>query len=312
MRKNKGFKIDGWIALDKPPGMTSTQALGRLKYILKPQKAGHAGTLDPLATGCLPIALGEATKTIPYAQDLLKEYTFTIKWGQARSTDDAEGEIIETSDVRPERAQILAALPAFLGDVEQVPPQFSAIKIAGERAYDLARAGETVDLKPRMVYIELIELIEESKDEARFAVVCGKGTYMRSLARDLARALGTVGYIADLRREAVGPFDASNMISLEKLEEIGESARLGEVLLPVQTVLDDIPALALNEREAARLKGGQGLSFVARPDLERLKAAGIDLRSEKPMTVLASYEGRPVALVTVSGPEIQPFRILNV
>lgn len=312
MRKSKGHKIDGWIALDKPVGMTSTQALGRLKYILKPQKAGHAGTLDPLATGCLPIALGEATKTIPYAQDLLKEYTFTIRWGEARSTDDAEGEVIETSEVRPTREQVLAALPAFIGDIEQVPPQFSAIKIAGERAYDLARAGETVELKARAVYIETIEMVEETPEFSRFVAICGKGTYMRSLARDLARALGTVGYIADLRREAVGPFDSSNMISLEKLEEIVQSARLGEALLPVQTVLDDIPALALNEREAARLKGGQGLSFVARPDLERLRAAGIDLRAQEAQTVLASYEGRPVALVNVSGPEIQPFRILNV
>lgn len=312
MKRNKGFKIDGWIALDKPAGMTSTQALGRLKSILKPQKAGHAGTLDPLATGCLPIALGEATKTIPYAQDLLKDYTFTIQWGEARSTDDAEGEVIETSAHRPSRAQILAALPAFVGEIDQIPPQFSAIKIAGARAYDLARAGETVDLKPRRVFVQTFDLIEESGQEARFAVRCGKGTYMRALARDLSRALGTVGYIAGLRREAVGPFDRATMISLEKLEEIGQSAPLGEALLPVQTVLDDIPALALNEREAARLKGGQGLSFVSRPDLERLKGAGIDLRSEQPLTVLASYEGKPIALVNVNGPEIQPFRILNV
>lgn len=303
-RKRKGDKIDGWICLDKPEGMTSTQALGKVRWLLKAQKAGHGGTLDPLATGILPIALGEATKTIPFCQDHIKTYSFTIRWGEERSTDDAEGEVTATSNHRPDEPAIRAILPRFTGDIEQVPPRFSAIKIDGQRAYDLARDGEEIELESRWVYIEAIDLIEVSADYARFRCVCGKGTYMRSLARDMARALGTAGHIADLRREAVGPFTLDNAISLEKLEEIGHSA-----LLPVETVLDDIPALALNEREAARLKNGQGLSFIARPDLERLHRAGVDLDHET--TALALYNGKPVALVSVEGPEIRPVRVLN-
>ncbi len=312
MKKQRGFKLDGWIALDKPAQMTSTQALGAAKRILHPQKAGHAGTLDPLATGCLPIALGEATKTIPYAQDHIKTYSFTVRWGQARTTDDAEGEVTETSDVRPDTASIRAALPGFVGNVVQIPPQFSALKIAGERAYDLARAGQEVALHPRTVHIESLDLIQETPDEATFRAVCGKGTYMRALARDLARALGTVGHIAALRRESVGPFDAKTMISLDNLEKLVQSGGLGEALRPVETVLDDIPALVLNNGEAARLKSGKVLSFVARPDLERLKTAGIDLRAEGGVMALARCGDRPVALVSVRGPEIQPYRILNV
>lgn len=312
MKKQRGFKLDGWIALDKPAQMTSTQALGALKRILHPQKAGHAGTLDPLATGCLPIALGEATKTIPYAQDHIKTYTFTVRWGESRTTDDAEGEITETSAVRPDEAAIRAVLPRFIGDVVQIPPQFSALKIAGERAYDLARAGEEVTLPPRTVRIETLELLENSSEEATFRAVCGKGTYMRALARDLARALGTVGHIARLRRESVGPFGPNTMISLDNLEKLVQGGGLGDALRPVETVLDDIPALALNSGEAARLKSGKVLSFVARPDLERLKSAGIDLRAEGGVMALARCGERPVALVSVRGPEIQPYRILNV
>lgn len=312
MKKQRGFKLDGWLALDKPPHMTSTQALGAVKRILHPQKAGHAGTLDPLATGCLPIALGEATKTIPYAQDHKKLYTFTIRWGEARTTDDAEGEVIETSDVRPDAASIRSVLPEFVGDITQIPPRFSAIKIAGERAYDLARAGEDVELPSRIVRVESFEFMEEKPDGAAFRVVCGKGTYMRSLARDLAHRLGTVGHIIDLRRESVGPFDAKTMISLDNLEKLVQGGGLGDALLPVETVLDDIPALALNTGEAARLKSGKVLSFVARPDLERLRSAGIDLRAEGGVMALARCADRPVALVSVRGPEIQPYRIFNV
>ena len=312
MKKQRGFKLDGWIALDKPAQMTSTQALGAVKRILHPQKAGHAGTLDPLATGCLPIALGEATKTIPYAQDHIKTYRFTVRWGEARTTDDAEGDVTQTSDVRPDTAAIHAILPRFTGAVVQIPPQFSALKIAGERAYDLARAGQEIALPPRTVHIESLDLIEETQDKATFRAVCGKGTYMRALARDLAVALGSVGHIADLRRESVGPFDAKTMISLDNLEKLVQSGRLGEALRPVETVLDDIPALALNNGEAARLKSGKILSFVARPDLERLKTAGIDLRAEGGVMALARCGDRPIALVSVRGPEIQPYRILNV
>lgn len=311
MRKRKGNKIDGWINLDKPYGMSSTQALGAVKRILHPQKAGHAGTLDPLATGVLPIALGEATKTIPYAQDREKTYSFTVRWGERRSTDDAEGEVIATSSVRPTAEQIEGILPRFTGEIEQVPPQFSAIKINGERAYDLARAGETVEIKSRIVFIESLDLVESLPDEARFRTVCGKGTYMRSLARDMAIALGTEGYISALRREAVGPFDAGNMISLDKLEKMADSAAPEDAVLPVQTALDDIPALALEEREAVRLKGGNPLTFMSRPEIGRLEKAGIDLKAREPVTVLALLNGRAVALVSVKGVEIQPLRVLN-
>jgi len=303
-RRKKGDKVDGWICLDKPEGMTSTQALGKVRWLLNAQKAGHGGTLDPLATGILPIALGEATKTIPYCQDHLKTYSFAIVWGEERSTDDAEGEVTATSTVRPAEDAILGILPRFTGEIEQVPPRFSAIKIDGQRAYDLARDGEELDLESRLVYIEELTLCQYNKDSALFRCVCGKGTYMRSLGRDIARALGTVGHITNLRRETVGPFTLENAISLAKLEQTGHSA-----LLPVETVLGDIPALALNEREAAQLKSGQRVSFIARPDMERLHRAGID--TEHPVTALALLNGKPIALVDVDGIEVSPRRVLN-
>ena len=303
-RRKKGEKIDGWICLDKPAGMTSTQALGKVRWLLQAQKAGHGGTLDPLATGILPIALGEATKTIPYCQDHLKIYSFSVIWGEERATDDAEGEVTATSPVRPDEAAIQKILPQFTGEIEQVPPRFSAIKVDGQRAYDLAREGVEVELSSRPAWIESLELRESLPGSAKFRCVCGKGTYMRSLARDMARALDTVGHIADLRREAVGPFTLENAISLAKLEEIGHSA-----VLPVETVLGDIPALALNEREAAQLKSGQCLSFISRPDMERLQRAGLDLEHES--AALALYNGKPIALVSVQGVEIRPHRVLN-
>lgn len=299
-RRKKGDKIDGWICLDKPAGMTSTQALGKVRRMLNAQKAGHGGTLDPLATGILPIALGEATKTIPYCQDHLKAYTFEIVWGEERSTDDAEGEITATSPVRPGENAIREILPQFTGEIMQVPPRFSAIKIDGRRAYDMARDGEEPELLSRPAYIKSIELCKNKT----FKCLCGKGTYMRSLGRDIARALGTVGHIASLRREMVGPFTLENAISLAKLEETGHSA-----VLPVETVLGDIPALALNEREAAQLKSGQRVSFIARPDMERLHRAGID--AEQPVAALALLNGKPIALVDVDGVEVSPRRVLN-
>ncbi|HEY8191693.1 MAG TPA: tRNA pseudouridine(55) synthase TruB, partial [Alphaproteobacteria bacterium] len=231
-------------------------------------------------------------------------YSFTIVWGEERSTDDAEGEVTVTSPVRPTEAAIRAILEKFTGEIEQIPPQFSAIKVDGQRAYDLAREGEEVELASRIVYIETLELVEAGPDSARFRCLCGKGTYMRSLARDMARELGTAGYITGLRRESVGPFNLENAISLAKLEEIGHSA-----VLPVETVLGDIPALALNEREAAQLKSGQCLNFIARPDMDRLHRAGLNLEHEA--TALAVYNGKPIALVSVDGVEIRPHRVLN-
>lgn len=308
-KTRKGNKLDGWINLDKPAGLTSTQALARVKRALRPQKIGHAGTLDPLATGILPLALGEATKTIPYAQDRDKTYRFTVQWGAATDTEDTEGQVIATSDSRPTEAEIRAAMPRFLGEIEQIPPRYSAIKIDGERAYDRARDGEVVEMPSRFVWIESLELLGLTPDSADFRCVCGKGTYIRALGRDMAMALGTVGHITALRREAVGPFTLDSAISLDFFEDFDDSAPLDNVLLPLETALDDIPALALNQREAARLKGGQFLSFIARPDLERLHRIGLDLKQET--IALAVYDGLPVALVTVQGPDIRPVRVLN-
>jgi tRNA pseudouridine55 synthase len=327
--KKKGLPINGWIALDKPLGMTSTQAVGRVRRILNASKVGHGGTLDPLATGILPIALGEATKTIPYIVDTLKTYTFTVTWGEQRSTDDAEGEAIAQSDARPTMAEIESILPRYIGDIEQTPPQFSAIKINGERAYDIARDGETVDIKSRLVYIETLEIIPpielsprrkpgstdsglrrgdslEGLNQTTFRCVCGAGTYIRSLGRDMGAELGCFGYISALRRDSVGPLGPENAISLEKLEEIGHSA-----LLPVDSVLDGIPALTINQQEAARLKNGQSLSFISKPDVERLTNLNLDPRNADETTLLAVYNGKPIALVALCGVDLQPVRVLN-
>jgi tRNA pseudouridine55 synthase len=305
-RRKKGDPVNGWINLDKPEGIGSTQAVGKVRWLLNAQKAGHAGTLDPLASGVLPIALGEATKTIPFCQDELKTYSFTVKWGEQRSTDDREGEIIEQSDKRPAQKDIEALLPKYTGDIEQTPPQFSAIKVDGERAYDRAREGLKTEIKSRQVYIKSFELTEMREDETDFLVVCGKGTYIRALARDMGQELGCFGYIKVLCREAVGPFTRKDAISLAKFEEMEHSA----ALLPVETALDDIPALALTEQEASRLRNGQFLSFVSRPDVERLQKAGIDIKDTG--IALAVYKGKAIALIDVQGVEIKPHRILNV
>ncbi|GJL84660.1 MAG: tRNA pseudouridine synthase B [Micavibrio sp.] len=304
-RRRKGDKVDGWINLDKPPGMTSTQAVGKVRRIMNAQKVGHAGTLDPLATGILPIALGEATKTVPFAQDRIKTYVFTVQWGEQRDTDDGEGDVIETSGTRPTKEQIESILEKYTGNIEQTPPKFSAIKIDGKRAYDLARAGEDVELKSRIVYIESLQLTDVRDDEADFEVICGKGTYIRSLARDMALDLGTCGYIKALRRTKVGPFDEKNAISLDKLEELDDIAG---ALLPLETALDDIPALAIKEAEMAKLKNGQALSFIAKPDFKRLEETGLQ---ESNQTALALYKGKPIALVEIRGPEVKPVKVLN-
>lgn len=310
-RSKKGDVVNGWIALDKPVGMTSTQVVGKVRRHLNAQKIGHGGTLDPLASGILPIALGEATKTIPYIQDHLKTYIFTVQWGEQRSTDDMEGEIIATSPNRPTKDAIEAILPRYMGEIMQIPPQFSAIKVDGERAYDIARDGGEVELKARPVYIETLELLEYTPDQAVFCAYCGKGTYIRSIARDMALDLGTVGFIAALRREDVGPLGPENAISLDSLLNLSHSAALETALLPVETVLDGIPALNLNQQEAARLKNGQMLSFISRPDAERLQKAGVIQDGQNPATALAVYNGKPVALVIVEGIDIHPVRVLN-
>ncbi|MEA2853327.1 MAG: tRNA pseudouridine55 synthase [Rhodospirillaceae bacterium] len=298
-RRKSGDKVDGWVILDKPVGLGSTPAVSRVRRLFGAQKAGHGGTLDPLASGVLPIALGEATKTVPFVMDGRKEYHFTLRFGQARSTEDAEGEVTATSDLRPTDEAIRGALAAFVGEVEQVPPAFSALKIEGKRAYDLARAGEPVALKPRRVLIERLELLgRPDADHADFVVSCGKGTYIRSLGRDLALSLGTVGYLSALRRTAVGPFREEAAISLPKLEALGHIPALLGALAPVATALDDIPALALTEAQADRLRQGQPVLLT-----RDAPPSGALLRAET--------GSRLVALVRSDGASLQPVRVFN-
>ena len=292
-------KVDGWVVLDKPLGMGSTQAVGKVRWLFAAEKAGHGGTLDPLATGVLPIALGEATKTVPFIMDGRKEYRFTLRFGEARSTDDGEGEVTATSDLRPTDEAIRAALGQFTGEIEQMPPAFSALKIGGKRAYDLARAGETVELKARMVRIDRLELLARpDADHADFVVGCGKGTYIRSLGRDLARALGIVGHLSALRRTVVGPFREEAAISLPKLEALGHIPPLLGALVPVATALDDIPALALTGTQADRLRHGQPVLLT---------------RDAPPSGALvrAKAGSRLVALVLSDGVSLKPVRVFN-
>lgn len=310
-RRKKGLDIHGWINLDKPYELGSTQAVSRVRRLFDAKKAGHAGTLDPLASGILPIALGDATKTVPYIQDRFKVYEFVISFGEQRNTDDLEGEVIQTSDLRPSEESLLEILPNYIGDIEQIPPQFSAIKIDGQRAYDLARDGQQVDIKSRVVVVEELELLSFTPDNARMRMLCGKGTYVRSLARDIGIDLGCYGYISELRRMSVGSFTEDNSISLEKLEELAHSSRLDEVLLPIETALDDILELAVSEAEVLRLKNGQNLSFVSRYDAERLSSIGIDYRDEDIDLVVAMHKMQPVAICEVDRVTIQPIRVFN-
>ncbi len=286
--------VAGWLVLDKPYDMTSTQAVGKVRWLFGARKAGHAGTLDPLATGLLPIALGEATKTVPVVQDGRKVYRFTIRWGEETTTDDAEGEVCARSDQRPDAAAVVAQLPAFTGEILQTPPAFSAIKIDGERAYDLARAGETVVLAPRPVYIDSLTLLQHGTAESRFEMACEKGTYVRALARDLARALGTRGHVAALHRAAVGPFDDSDAISLADLEASSERDRL---LLPIAAGLGELPEVRLSPAQATTLRFGN-------PVL--LAGAGAPLALE---AAWASSGGLPVALGRVERGQFVPSRV---
>jgi tRNA pseudouridine55 synthase len=260
----KGRALNGWLIIDKPQGLTSTDVVNRVRRWFDAQKAGHGGTLDPLATGVLPIAFGHATKTVPYVMDGTKLYRFTLRMGEARDTDDADGQVIGTSDVRPTDEQLRAALPALTGDIMQVPPIFSAIKIAGERAYDMAREGRAPVMEPRPARVDRFELVERiDADTAVFEVQSGKGVYMRSLARDVAVACGTLGHVAALRRMRVGPFTEEQAIPLDKLARGEDTPPASpDFLLPVVTALADIPALALTEAEAFGLSNGQAISLV--------------------------------------------------
>lgn len=301
-RKRKGDPISGWLAIDKPLGLGSTQVVSRVKRILNAAKVGHGGTLDPLASGILPIALGEATKTVQYVMDGAKTYRFQVRWGEATASCDREGEVIDTSPVRPSREAILAALPAFIGEIEQIPPAFSAVKIDGQRAYDLARAGEEVEIKPRRIVVHALTLLDlPDADHADFEVHCGKGTYVRSLARDLALALGSVGHVSVLRRTRCGPFCEENAISLESLEQKGQGPAPWSFLLPVETALDDIPALALTEREAQRLQSGGFVPWHGTS--QATPGDGTMCR--------AMRDGRLVALARIENGEIRPVRVIN-
>jgi len=300
-RKREKRNVDGWVVLDKPVGMTSTHAVSVVKRAFAAKKAGHAGTLDPLATGVLPIALGEATKTVSFVMDGRKSYRFTVRWGQETDTDDAEGSVIATLDARPDVEAIRAALPRFTGTIMQQPPKFSAVKIAGERAYDLAREGEAVSLEPRPVEIHRLDLVDvPDADHAELEAGCGKGTYVRALARDLGRALGTCGHVVALRRTAVGPFTAEAAVTVDELTALARDGVLtAPILLPVAAGLAALPALAVSRADAARLARGQAVLLRGR-DAPVLQGC-----------VAVSTQGALVALAEVEQGELRPRRIFN-
>lgn len=308
-QRSRKRDVNGWVVLDKPLGMTSTHAVAVIKRLFNARKAGHAGTLDPLASGILPIALGEATKTVPYVMDGRKAYTFTITWGEETSTDDTEGHVVARSDARPSREAVEALLPRFTGELMQVPPRFSAIKIDGERAYDLAREGEVVELEARPVLIESLTLVEHTAQSSTLEALCGKGTYVRAIARDLGRVLGCLGHVSTLRRTRVGPFRLDRTISLEALEEMSHKPEgeplvtddplVTHALLPVATALDDIPALAVSRADAVRLARGQTV-------LLRGRDAPI---IEGPVSV--TCQDRLIAVAELEAGEIVPRRVFN-
>ena len=304
-KKRDKRDVHGWVVLDKPVSITSTHAVSMVKRLFSAKRCGHAGTLDPLASGALPIALGEATKTVPFVMDGRKLYRFTIRWGEERDTDDAEGRVVSTSKERPLPEAVHALLPSYTGLIQQIPPRYSAIKIEGERAYDLARDGEQVELAARPVEIGRLELVNvPDRDHAVLEAECGKGTYVRSLARDLGRALGCFGHVSALRRAAVGPFTQETMISLEQLEALCHRAASGEgsladALMPVETALDDIPALAVSRADAARLQRGQAVLLRGR-DAPNFRG-----------TVYVTVSGQLLALAELDRGEIVPKRVFN-
>jgi len=297
--KSKKRAISGWIVLNKPYDMTSTQAVGKVRWLLSAAKAGHAGTLDPLATGILPIALGEATKAVPQVQDGTKVYRFTIGWGKATSTDDIEGEVIATSDVRPERAALEAVLPRFTGTIMQRPPAFSAIKVDGERAYDLARAGEVVELAARPIDVDAIALVEHGTDASVLEVTCGKGTYVRALARDIAEALGTVGHVTNLHRAAVGPFSDADAVTIEALEAAEPGAERDGLIAPVDAGLGDLPEIRLDAGQANAISHGNAILLTGASAPARLDECWV------------SFKGKVLATGSVEFGQFKPRRVFN-
>lgn len=299
-RKRKGRDISGWLVVDKPAGVTSTSVVGKVRWAFGAKKAGHAGTLDPAATGVLAVALGEATKTVPHITDALKCYRFMVRLGQATDTDDAEGTVIATSDIRPDDAEIAAALARFRGEIMQVPPQFSAVKVDGERAYDLAREGEALELAARPLWVESLEMLARpDPDHVELEMVCGKGGYVRAIARDLGEALGCHGHVLHLRRVWSGPFDAEDGISLEQLDALAGTPELDSHLRPLEKGLADLPELPATAEGAARLRNGNPGMVIA--------ASGVDYGD----AAWASFQGRAVAVGVYKAGELHPSRVFN-
>ena len=299
MARKKGRDISGWLVVDKPAGMTSTSVVNKVRWALDAKKAGHAGTLDPAATGVLAVAFGEATKTVPFITDALKCYRFAVRLGAATNTDDAEGEVIETSASRPTDDAIRAALAPFRGEIMQVPPQFSAVKVDGERAYALAREGEEMDLAARPLWVESLEMLARpDPDTVELEMVCGKGGYVRSIARDLGRALGCLGHVLWLRREWSGPFEAADGVTIEVIDAEAKTEALDARLLPLEVGLADLPELKATPEGAARLRNGNPGMVIA---------SDVDWGEE----AWASYQGRAVAVGTYKSGELHPSRVFN-
>ena len=310
-RKRKGRAVHGWLAIDKPVDVTSTQIVGKVKRLFNAQKAGHGGTLDPLADGILPIALGEATKTAQWAMDGDKEYVFTVRWGVSTDSQDREGAVIAESDVRPGREDIEAALPEFLGAIQQVPPKYSAIKVDGERAYDLARDGESFELPSRTVELFEAELLGvPDADHAKFRIVTGKGFYVRALARDLAAHLGTEGHVSALRRTRVGAFDEPSSVALDQLEALAEDRdTLDGKLMPVQSILDQVPQISVMHSDAAMIK--QGREIVLLPHIvEDWRSQRAENTEDRDALVLC--DGVAVALGEVRAGRFRPKRVFQI
>jgi tRNA pseudouridine55 synthase len=298
-RRRKGRDVSGWLVIDKPAGLTSTAVVNKVRWAYGAKKAGHAGTLDPAATGLLAVALGEATKTVPFVADALKAYRFAVRFGQATDTDDADGTVIAESPDRPTDAALTAALVAFRGDIMQVPPQYSAVKIDGERAYDLARAGETAEIAARPLHVERLDLVDRpDPDHADLELVCGKGGYVRSIARDLGRDLGCFGHVTGLRRLWSGPFDLGNAHSLAEIEARAGDAGLDDLLMPLQTALADLPELSCSAEGATRLRNGNPAPVLT---------STADYGDE----AWASYRGQPLAIGIYRAGSLHPSRVFN-
>lgn len=298
-RRRKGRDISGWLVVDKPAGLTSTAVVNKVRWAFQAKKAGHAGTLDPDATGILPIALGEATKTIPYLGDALKAYEFRVRFGTSTTTDDAEGTVLDTSDIRPSDDDIRAALPQFVGDIQQVPPQFSAVKVDGDRAYDLAREGERLDLAARDLYVDELTLTDRpDPDHADLHFVCGSGGYVRAIARDLGANLGCLGHCLHLRRTWVGPFDLDDAVTFDRIEALAQTPEIDTLLRPISLSLGDMPELKATDQGAARLKNGNP-GQVLPGDVDYGDLAW------------ASYNDQPVAIGRFRAGELHPERVFN-